>query len=85
MNSKVIEAHGGQVDLLPTICYLLGIDKEEYINTSMGRNLVNTNRDATIIKGNKIMGTISSEEEEDHLLNAYSVGKEIIEENYFSN
>lgn len=85
MNPKTIEAHGGQVDILPTICYLLGIDKEEYINTSMGRNLVNTNRDATIIKGNKIMGNVKSDDEKEHLLDAYTIGKEIIKKNYFSN
>lgn len=85
IKSKVVEANGGQVDLLPTICYLLGIDKKEYINTSMGRNLVNTNREATVIKGNKIMGNVSSEEEKQHLLNAYAIGKEIIKKNYFSN
>lgn len=84
MNSKLIESAGGQVDLLPTLCYLLGIDKEEYINTSMGRNLVNTNRTATVIKGNTIVGDVSSEKEKEHLLNAYSIGSEIIKKDYFS-
>ena len=85
MTPKTIEAHGGQVDILPTVCYLLGINKEEYISTSMGRNLVNTNRDATVIKGNKIMGNVDSSEEKEHLLDAYTIGKEIIKKNYFSN
>ena len=84
MDSKEVTAHGGQVDLIPTVSYLLGIDKEKYINTSMGRNLVNTNRDATIIKGNKIVGNVSSEDEKEHLINAYAIGSQIIKKDYFS-
>ncbi|MCR4944966.1 MAG: LTA synthase family protein [Clostridium sp.] len=84
MPNKEITAHGGQVDLIPTVSYLLGVDKEKYINTSMGRNLVNTNRDATVIKGNEIVGNISSEEEKEHLLNAYGIGSQIIKKDYFS-
>ncbi|SFU56520.1 Phosphoglycerol transferase MdoB [Clostridium sp. DSM 8431] len=84
MPNKEITAHGGQVDLIPTVSYLLGVDKEKYINTSMGRNLVNTNRDATAIKGNEIVGNVSSEEEKEHLLNAYGIGSQIIKKDYFS-
>lgn len=84
MPNKEITAHGGQVDLIPTVSYLLGVDKEKYINTSMGRNLVNTNRDATVIKGNEIVGNVSSEEEKEHLLNAYGIGSQIIKKDYFS-
>lgn len=84
MPAQTIEAHGGQVDLLPTISYLLGIDKDKYENTSMGRVLVNTNRDATVIKGNTIVGNVQNKEEEEHLLNAYYIGEKIIKKDYFS-
>jgi hypothetical protein len=50
----------------------------------MGRVLVNTNRDATIIKGNNIKGTIKDSEEEEHLLDAYGIGEKIIKDNYLS-
>ncbi|MFT8351501.1 MAG: LTA synthase family protein [Clostridium saccharoperbutylacetonicum] len=79
-----ITASGGQVDMLPTISYLLGLDKSLYKDTSMGRVLVNTNRDTTIIKGNNIKGTIKDSEEEKHLLDAYGIGEKIIKDNYFS-
>lgn len=75
--------HGGQVDIMPTVLYLLGVEDSEYKNTSMGRVLVNTNRDATVIKGNEIKGEFKDEEERVHLLEAYEVGKMIIENNYF--
>lgn len=84
MKPQLVEASGGQVDIPPTVMYLLGIDDDSYISTSMGRVLVNTNRDATVIKGNEIKGNVKSKEEEEHLLNAYSVGEKIIKSNYFS-
>ena len=80
---SVIEASGGQVDIPTPIAYLLGIDNDKYLNTSMGRVLVNTNRDATIIKGNVIKGNVKSEEELEHLFKSYEIGEKIIKNNYF--
>ena len=62
----------------------MGIDKEKYENTSMGRVLVNTNRNATVIKGNEIVGQVSSEEEKEHLLKAYQIGEIIIKRDLFN-
>ena len=81
---KLVDANGGQVDILPTMAYLLGVDEKLYKNTSMGRVLVNTNRNATVIKGNTIVGEVKDEEEKKHLLDAYSIGEKIIKGNYFS-
>lgn len=83
MEPKTIEASGGQVDILPTVSYILGVDKSKYIDTSMGRILVNTNRDATVIKGNEIKGNIMDPKEEKHLRQAYKIGEKIIKNNYF--
>lgn len=83
--TATIEASGGQVDILPTISYLLGIDRSNYISTSMGKVLVNTNRDSTIIKGNVIKGNVKTQDEEHHLLNAYPIGEKIIKNNFFAN
>lgn len=83
MEPQVVEKAGGQVDILPTVAYLLGIDSEKYENSSMGRVLINTNRDATVIKDNKIIGTVNSEEEKQHLLEAYSIGEKIIKKDMF--
>ena len=82
---KIIEASGGQVDIPTTVLYLLNVDKDKYSNTSMGRVLVNTNRDATIIKGNEIKGNVKDNKELEHLLKAYEIGEMIIKNNYFSN
>ena len=80
---NVIEASGGQVDIPTTVLYLLGIDENKYLDTAMGRVLVNTNRDATIIKGNEIKGNVKDNEELEHLLKSYEIGEKIIENNYF--
>ena len=80
--AATISASGGQVDILPTISYLLGIDKSKYIPTSMGRILVNTNKDSTIIKGNIIKGNVQSKNEEQHLLDTDSIGEKIIKNNF---
>lgn len=82
--SETIEIPGGQVDILPTISYLLGIDETLYKNTSMGKVLVNTNKSSTVIKGNIIKGLIEKPEDEKHLLNSYSIGEKIIKNNFFA-
>lgn len=82
--AETIAVSGGQVDILPTICYLLGIDETLYKNTSMGKILVNTSRNSTIIKGNIIKGIIQTPAEENHLLNSYSIGEKIIKNNFFA-
>lgn len=84
----VINAPGGQIDILPTLCYLLGINDELYKNTSMGRILVNTNINATVLKDTPtnnsiIRGTPKDYKEERHLLDAYNIGEKIIKNNYF--
>lgn len=83
MKANVIKASGGQVDIPTTVLYLLGVDENKYLNTSMGRILVNTNRDATIIKGNEIKGNVQSNEEKEHILKSYEIGEKIIKNNYF--
>lgn len=75
--------HGGQIDIMPTVLYLLGIEDDAYKNTSMGRVLVNTNRDSVVIKDNIIKGEYKDEEEKEHLLKSYDIGRMIIENNYF--
>lgn len=82
--AETISVSGGQVDILPTICYLLGIDETLYKNTSMGKILVNTSRNSTIIKGNIIKGIIQTPAEENHLLNSYNIGEKIIKNNFFA-
>lgn len=74
---------GGQVDFLPTISYLLGVDKDKFLDSSMGRILVNTNRNSTILNDGEIMGTPKDEIEEAHLKDVFKIADNIIEGDYF--
>jgi phosphoglycerol transferase MdoB-like AlkP superfamily enzyme len=41
---EVVDTIGGQIDTMPTIAYLMGIDEKKYNFTAMGRNLLKTKR-----------------------------------------
>ncbi|AOR24705.1 LTA synthase family protein [Clostridium taeniosporum] len=84
LKHKIINKAGGQTDLMPTICYLLGVNDDLYRNSSMGRILVNTNRNAITIKGNNMVGNVRPLDEE-HVSKAYEIGEKIIKTNYFNN
>jgi phosphoglycerol transferase MdoB-like AlkP superfamily enzyme len=75
---KVFEAYGGQIDIMPTVLYMLGVEDSKYRDNLMGRILVNTNRNAVVIKDNVIKGEVKTEEEREHLLKSYDIGSKII-------
>ncbi|MDT8715187.1 LTA synthase family protein [Clostridium sp. 19966] len=76
---------GGEVDILPTVSYLLGIDKEKYENTSMGRNLLNTNKNYAILNNGTIKGEESlTQQDIEHVKKSFDIADLIIETNYFS-
>lgn len=83
LNPEVISKAGGQSDFLPTMSYLLGIDRSEFENSSMGRVLVNTERDTAILNSGDIMGTPKDESEVNHLKDTFKIADFIIEKNYF--
>lgn len=79
------EVYGGLVDVMPTILYTLGIE----VDGLMGRNLLNTERNATVytnrLKERTIVGEVTSEEEKQRLLEAYDVSRIIIKDKYYEN
>lgn len=85
LQPEVISKAGGQSDFLPTISYLLGMDRSKFEDTSMGRVLVNTDRDAIILNNGEIMGTPRDEKELNHLKDTFKIADYIIEKNYFGN
>ncbi|WP_343283877.1 hypothetical protein [Clostridium botulinum] len=84
MKHKIVNKTGGQIDILPTICYLLGIDDNLYRYSTMGGILVNTNRNAITIKENHIIGNVRTSDEENHISKAYEIRGKIIKTNYFN-
>lgn len=83
LKGETIKTYGGQSDIMPTILSLMGI---EYSDT-MGRNLLNTKRNATVYvdrdKNINIAGNVKSEEEKAKLEEAYSISELIIKGNYY--
>lgn len=83
INGEIKDVIGGQTDIMPTVLYSLGVEKDKYINTAMGRNLLNTKRNCAILNFGEIVGTPGTEEEEEHMKNAIPIADKIIEGNYF--
>jgi phosphoglycerol transferase MdoB-like AlkP superfamily enzyme len=54
----------GQIDVMPTLAYLMGIPEEKYIYDAMGRNLLKTNRSYAIYRDGTIYGNLSDYEKE---------------------
>lgn len=79
---KVFHAYGGQIDIMPTTAYLVGIEDYRYRDYVMGRILVNTNRNATVLKNNTIEGLAADEKEKLHLLSGYDIGSKLIKNGY---
>ncbi|WP_024614004.1 LTA synthase family protein [Clostridium sp. Ade.TY] len=53
---KTFDTIGGQIDIMPTLLYTLGIPSNKYQDTALGRNLLNTNRDYAVLTNGKIIG-----------------------------
>lgn len=58
------EVVGGQIDILPSLLYLLGIPKEDYETTLLGRNLFSTSRSFCLQDDGKLYGSLSEEDYE---------------------
>ncbi|GKU32624.1 LTA synthase family protein [Clostridium folliculivorans] len=80
-----ISKAGGQIDFLPTISYLIGIDRNKFDGSTMGRVLVNTNRDATILNYGQIIGTPKDEKEKQHLEDSLQISDMFIRGKYLNN
>ncbi len=63
-NSYSSDILAGQIDVMPTLAYLLGMPEEDYIHSAMGRNLLKTNRSYAIFRDGTIHGELSEEEKE---------------------
>lgn len=81
MNPKVIEATGGQIDILPTIAYLMGIDKDKYSQTTLGRNLMTTQKDYAVLADGTFVG--KSTEMQEHVSKGIDIADLLIQSNYF--
>ncbi|MCD2348177.1 LTA synthase family protein [Clostridium guangxiense] len=73
---------GGQIDLMPTVLYLMGADKKYYKDNVMGRNLLNTNKDYDLLDNGKVIGN-PTQDDLKHLSSAFSISDKIIQGQYY--
>lgn len=63
IEGKVMDVHGGHVDVMPSLLHLLGIEKSTYADTAIGRNLFFTSRDFVIQPTGRICGAVTAADE----------------------
>lgn len=82
LQPQEIQTAGGQVDIMPTLLYLMGVDEKIYIETAMGRNLLKTNRNFAVLRDRTVVGNIDAKQKE-HALQGLEMADLIIRGNYF--
>jgi len=83
MTGEEIKTTGGQIDIMPTLAYLMGVDREAYEGTAMGRNLLNTKKNFAILSNGQQVGTFLSVKDRDDAMLGVNIADEIIRSNYF--
>lgn len=83
ISGKKISINGGQVDTLPTLAYLFGVDKNQYEDEAIGRNLLNTNKDYTVLSTRKFLGKEGNAGEKDRMLSIIDLSDKLIRGDYF--
>jgi lipoteichoic acid synthase len=75
----------GQIDILPTLAYTLGIDEEKLENTAMGRNLFNTKKNFAVTAKGVYIGDTKNTKEKENEIKGLKIADSIIQSNYFKN
>ncbi|MBL4932740.1 LTA synthase family protein [Clostridium paridis] len=83
-NPVKIDTYGGQVDMMPTISYLMGVDESKYINSALGRNLLKTNKSFAYLTNGTLRGTLSKEDQ-DLYKQVFDISDKMIKSDYFKN
>lgn len=81
---KTFEKLGGQVDTMPTVLSLLGVDSSKFENTAMGRNLLTSSPGYVLLKEGQILGQENlSDEEMVNVRKSFDISEYIIKTDYF--
>lgn len=85
MQGEEIKTNGGQIDIMPTLCYAFGIDDSKYKNTTMGRNLLNTNKSYALLSNGTIIGKETLNQSDiKHINESFDISEKIIRSDYFN-
>lgn len=83
LSRRDIDTTGGQIDIMPTLAYLMGVNENDYINTAMGRNLLKTNQDYAILRDRTFAGK-PDESDKALALEGFELSDIIIRGDYFN-
>jgi lipoteichoic acid synthase len=84
MKGEEIKTLGGQIDIMPTLTYLMGIEEQKIAYTAMGRNLLKTNKNFVVLSYGDVLGTFANEEEKNKAIKGLmEISDQIICSNYF--
>ena len=81
MEGFEVDQLGGQIDMLPTLLYLLGVDKDVYSGSVMGSNLLKSDLGSVILPTGELFGETEAKE---HLMKSGEIANLIITGNYFA-
>ena len=83
---KTFDLYGGQIDAMPTLLYLLGVNKDVYENTALGRNLLNTEKSFAILTNGTLKGEENlTDKEKEIYKKSLEISDKMIRGNYFKN
>lgn len=82
MDGVEIHKIGGQVDMMPTLAYLLGIDRAKYENAVLGRNLLGMYSGSGILADGRVLSGVDGAI---HLSKAFNISDMYIRGDYYKN
>ncbi len=82
LKGEEISTIGGQIDFLPTITYLMGVDKSKIENSAMGKNLLNTNKSFAVMENRTVIGNLD-ETQKKEAIKGLDLADGMIRSNYF--
>ncbi|MDD4889989.1 MAG: LTA synthase family protein [Phycisphaerae bacterium] len=90
IQAEEIPIIGGQVDIMPTLLYLLGVDSAKYRTTAIGRNLLNTKKSFAVIRDAtaapyRYLAEGSDEKAKEEAFKGVDVSEKIIKGGYLKN
>lgn len=80
--SKTISTIGGQVDTMPTLLYMMGVEEDKFKNSAMGKILVKTNKNYSVLTNRTLVGK-ASDEETAHAVKGLDIANKILKSDYF--
>jgi len=83
LKGRRIKVTGGQIDTMPTVLYLMGVDKQLYRGSVMGRNLLNTKRDFAVVGAGPLVGRDKNAPFAKQAQKGLAIADRVIRGNYF--